>query len=400
MRAAVAALAMGWTGTAFAQLPEGPYATAGGRIIIAGEISATVADRDPDAYFNYTDYKHDALRMFRGRLFGQWRASSRVSLLAEMRVENRDELDAPALYLRWRPWAGRDFDIQAGRIPPVIGAWIRHAYGRDNLVIGLPLGYQYLTSLRPDALPATADDLLRMRARGWRPAFPIGSRDVATGIPLVTASHWATGAQAHWRTRRLDLAGAVTLGAPAVAAALDGSGRPGWSGRAGVTAAPGLEIGVSAARGRWIETSVLALVPEATRQENAQTFVGADAEFGRGRLLVRAEWMHARFEVPALSGPPASPLGATTGFVEARYRWHPRWQAAVRAERLTFSAIAGSLFDAAPTPWDAPVTRWEAALGYRAARNLEARIGVQHDEREAGRVRRNTYPAAQLLYWF
>jgi len=36
----------------------------------------------------------------------------------------------------------------------VIGAFARQAYGRDNLVIGTPLAYQYLTSLRPDALPA------------------------------------------------------------------------------------------------------------------------------------------------------------------------------------------------------------------------------------------------------
>ena len=47
--------------------------------------------------------------------------------------------------------------------PPSFGAFGRRAYNADNPLIGYPLAYQYLTSLRADAIPATADDLLRMR---------------------------------------------------------------------------------------------------------------------------------------------------------------------------------------------------------------------------------------------
>src|SRR5437660_527842 len=59
------------------------------------------------------------------------------------------------------------FDIQLGRVPPTFGAFPRRAYSTDNPFIGYPLAYQYLTSLRADALPANADELLQMRARGW-----------------------------------------------------------------------------------------------------------------------------------------------------------------------------------------------------------------------------------------
>ena len=68
-------------------------------------------------------------------------------------------------------------------------------YGAGNPLIGYPLAYQYLTAVRPDALPASTDDVLRMRARGWRPSYPIGSLEVAPGLPLMTAFRWDTGVQ-------------------------------------------------------------------------------------------------------------------------------------------------------------------------------------------------------------
>src|SRR5918994_2172273 len=119
------------------------------QVTVSGEATATLGARDDIAFFNYTDYEHNALRMFRVSLSGMWRPASRLSV-------------------RVRPWAGRAFDIQAGRIPPVFGAFGRRSYGAsENPLIGYPLAYQYLTSLRPNAVPAPADDLLDMRGRGW-----------------------------------------------------------------------------------------------------------------------------------------------------------------------------------------------------------------------------------------
>src|SRR5581483_7856996 len=89
---------------AAAQLPDAPYVTGDGRVTLAGEVSVTASPPDPDAYFNYTDYDHDALRTVRARLIGEWRAGETLSLLGELRLENRDSLRAAALYVRWRPW--------------------------------------------------------------------------------------------------------------------------------------------------------------------------------------------------------------------------------------------------------------------------------------------------------
>jgi hypothetical protein len=386
---------------AMAQVPDQPYVVADGRVTVAGELSAVVSPPDDASFFNYTDYDHNALRIARGRLLGEWRLPGRLTALGEFRVENGDSLEVAALYARWRPWERHAFDVQVGRVPPVIGAFARRAYGRDNLVIGTPLAYQYLTSLRPDAIPATTDDLLRMRGRGWQPFYPVGSPAPAPGISLASAFRWDTGIEAHWRHDWLDLAGAITEGSPAVPVVRETNDGRQWSTRVALTSMSGLTFGVSAARGDWIENQVLQHVPAEYRQHAAQSLAGMDVEFGRGPLLTRGEIIYTTFELPMIGATPVNQtLKAWSAFGEARYRWHPRWQVAARVDRLSFSDIAGALSAGLPTPWDAPVDRVEGVLVYRALRNLEVRGGWQENWRQSGRVRQKGFPAMQAIYWF
>jgi hypothetical protein len=390
-----------WAQTAAAQLPEGPYVAPGGRVTLAGEFSATAGPHDTTAFFNYDDYNHDALRTVRVRLLGEWRVSSQLAFLGELRSENNDSLAAAALYMRWKPWTDHGFDVQVGRIPPVIGAFARHAYGRDNLVIGTPLAYQYLTSLRPDALPATYDDVLRMRARGWRPSYPIGSQAIEPGISLASAFRWDTGVETHWQGGWLDLSAALTRGSPAVPVVRETNSGLQWSGRVALTSVPGLTVGFSAARGDWIDDNALNLLLPAQRTSSSQTLLGTDFEFGRSALLMRGEWLSTVFNLPiAAATPVATSLGASSGFVEGRYRWTPRWQTSARAERLGFTSLPSTLDPNLRLPWDAPVTRIEGVVGYRALRNLEVRGGWQYDWRDGGRVTERGYPTGQVLYWF
>src|SRR5688500_6620336 len=104
-------------------------AAAHAQVTASGEITATFGGRDEDAFFNYTDYEHNALRMFRVSLAGMWRPGPRLALLSELRSEDAQRVIPYALYARIRPWAGRPFFVQAGRIPPVFGAFGRRTYG-------------------------------------------------------------------------------------------------------------------------------------------------------------------------------------------------------------------------------------------------------------------------------
>jgi len=167
-------------------LPDGPIVLADGRVTLGGDISATVGPEDP-GFFNYTDYEHSALRMLRVDLSALVKAGDHISFLGELRTENTDTVQPYALYVRIRPWVGRNFDIQAGRLPPTFGAFGRRTYAPDNPLIGYPLAYQYLTSLRPDSLPATADELLRKRGLGWLTRYTVGDTTFDQGVPLVRA---------------------------------------------------------------------------------------------------------------------------------------------------------------------------------------------------------------------
>src|SRR4029453_5623526 len=103
--------------------------TGRGTVTISGEVTATAGARDESAFFNYTDYEHNALRMFRLSLSGMWRPAARLAFLTGLRSEDVQRVIPYALYVRVRPWKGHALDVQAGRIPPVFGAFARRSYG-------------------------------------------------------------------------------------------------------------------------------------------------------------------------------------------------------------------------------------------------------------------------------
>jgi hypothetical protein len=379
-------------------LPTGPVSAFDGRLAVGAEISATVGAEDTTAFFNYTDYEHNTLRMFRVSLSASWRPYERIAAVAEVRSEDLNVVRPYAAYLRVRPWLNRPFDIQVGQIPPTFGAFGRRGYqGGDNPVIGYPLAYQYLTSLRPDAAPATVADLLIMRGRGWRTTYPIGSSEPGPGVPLISAFRWDTGIQAHWDGRTFDVTGSVTTGTLADPRLSDNNGGKQVSGRFAYHPIAGLIVGTSAARGEFFDRYINQVLADSGGSQ-AQTTFGADAEYSRGYWLVRSELVWSRINVPLalpVSTIDADSLGV---FVEGRYRLTPRIVVSGRADRLTFSRL-----DAGPKlspTWDANVTRVEVDAGYYLQRNLMARLAVQYNDRDGGRVHHRTYCSGQIAYWF
>lgn len=378
-------------------LPSEPVRLFDGRVRIGGEVSATFGSRDEPTYFNFTDYEHNALRTFRAALSGQWQPTDRIAFLGELRTEELERLGAYAAFVRVRPWRDVAFDIQAGRIPPVFGAFGRRAYQSEQILIGYPLAYQYLTSIRADALPANADDLLRMRGRGWRSSFPVGSQYAAPGLPLVSAFRWDTGVQAQLSTDLVGAAVSVTTGTLSNPRLSDDNGGKQLAGRIALRPATGLVAGASAARGAWISDEV----PTVGSNSSVQLALGGDIEYSRDHWLVRGELVWSRWEMPFLRSPPeGDAVSALGAWVEGRYRITPRVHLAGRLDRLTFSRVTGDLFAGAPTPWDSPVTRYEIGGGYSLQRNLVVRAIVQVDRRDGVPVEKGTFYSTQIGWWF
>ena len=382
-------------------LPSEPITFAGSRITIGGEVSAS-ASTNPDepGLFNYTDYEHNALRLFRIGFTADIRFGSRVSVLGEFRTDNWDDFGPYALYARVRPWTEREFDIQIGRIPPTFGAFGRRNYaGTDNPVIGYPLAYQYLTALRSDAVPATADDLLRMRGRGWRPSFPVGSAAVSTGLPLVSAFQWDTGIEVRVGAEPLEVAASVTTGTLSSPRVKDDNGGKQIAARVAWKPVVGLIVGVSGARGPYLASNLTDSLPAHVEQRDFhQRALGVDLEYSRDYWLIRGEAVFSDWALPAISAPLIrDPVHAQTVLIEGRYAVLPGVFLGGRYDYLGFSRIQGSQ---GLQTWDAPVTRVEAGGGYYLRRNLIGKITYQHNWRDTGLFSELSVWAGQLQFWF
>ena len=397
--ALVCVLALGHSLPARTQtLPSEPLSLADGKVTIGGDVSATVGP-DDTGFFNYSDYDHSTLRTFRVDLTAALNVSPHLAVLSEVRTENGGLPRAYALYLRIRPWTGHAFDIQAGRVPPTFGAFARRIYPADNLLIGYPLAYQYLTSLRADSLPLNADELLSMRGRGWLSNFSLGNLTPSNGLPLASGFRWDTGVQVHAAAELLDATASVTTGTISNPLFTDDNSGRQIAGRLSVHPVPGLIVGASAARGPFVtSTAARGAVGDGRDGEFTQTALGGDVEYSRDYYLVRAETVFSEWKVPAVGAPVIDvPLRALGTYVEGRYKIRPGLYVAARVDHLGFSDVTGSQ---GPQTWDAPVTRVEVGGGYSIQRNLLLKVSCQRNTRDGGKVTSLNLVSAQMVYWF
>ncbi len=380
------------------ELPSRPLAFANGRVTLGGDVSAAIGP-DDTGFFNYADYDHSTLRTLRLSLAASIKAGDHVALLAEVRSENVETPEPYGVYLRVRPWAARLVDIQVGRVPPTFGAFSRRAYPSENPLISYPLAYQYLTSLRPDALPAGVDELLRMRGRGWLTSFSIGDPTPDHGVPLMSAFRWDTGVQVHAATAVADGTISVTTGTLSNPRFDDDNGAPQVAGRVALHPIAGLLVGMSGAEGPFVARSALhAVLPDGRPGDFRQTALGGDVEYSWDYYLVRAETILSRWTLPVVSAAGgALPLSAVSTSVEGRYKIRPGLYAAARFDHLGFSEVSGSTVR---QPWDAPVTRWDIGGGYSIQRNLLIKAEYQYNMRAGGRVETLGLGAVQVVYWF
>jgi hypothetical protein len=380
-------------------LPSEPIELAAGHVTVGGDISASIGSHDP-GFFNYTDYDSSALRMLRVDVSAAVKAGPHFTLLGDLQTENFDSIRPYALYLRIRPWTTKDFDIQVGRIPPTFGAFGRRTYASDNPLIGYPLAYQYLTTLRPDSLPATADELLQKRSLGWRVRYTIGDGTPDKGVPLVSAFRWDTGVQVHGTVGMLSATAAVTSGTVSNPLFTDDNSGRQFAGRLELRPIAGIVLGTSLSSGAWVSDAALAAIGDAHSRAYTQTAWGADAEFSRGYYLLRFESIVSDWTLPIVRDPAlTNPLRSVSTSIEGRYKLMPGLYAAARVDHLGFSEITGTSVTA---PWDAPVTRVEIGGGYSIQRNLLLKLSYQHDDRDGGTILPQTanLVASQIVFWF
>jgi hypothetical protein len=412
-------------------LPSRPITFWNDRLVISGDATVTIGQPD-HGYFNALDYYHDALNLARFDLALEFKVNERIAVLGQVLDQialrsgsspdawsdettppiwdpfetNRHVVRPYALFVRVRPLLDKPITIQAGRIPPVFGAYVtQDYYGPSQPLISIPLAYHYPTTLRPDSVVRSSAALARWRGGGWRVRYRTGSDSWGQGVPMISALRWDTGVQVKVgdATGPIEVSGAVTNGTLSNPRFEDDNGGKQISGRVVVRPATGLVLGVSGARGDFLSDSLLyALPPELADRSYTQQAIGADVEYSRGYWLLRSETIVSSWRMPALEAPYLDePLRAWSTFLEGRYRLTPRLYVAARGEYLGFSKIqAGVEYDNQRVPWDGPVTRVEIGTGYSIQRNVRVKLSYQYDWREAGSTRRRGALATQIGYWF
>src|SRR5687767_1804400 len=81
-------------------LPDRPLQALDGRLTVSGEVAVTAGEFDDEAFFNYTDYEHNALRNIRAGLSGAWRPFERLAFVGELRTEDLERPRVFAAYVR------------------------------------------------------------------------------------------------------------------------------------------------------------------------------------------------------------------------------------------------------------------------------------------------------------
>lgn len=378
----------------------GPLVLFGGKLRVGGLVSGTLAPED-DGYFNfvgYDDYGESALRRFRLALNAELRLGAHAAVLGEIWSDNLDAPRVYALFLRLRPWPDRAFDVQAGMIPPVFGAFARRRYAGENPLPGLPLVYQYVTTMREDAVPASAEELVSKRGRGWRLGYSVGAPGLAPGVPQVSAELWDTGIQARIGERPFSLAVSLTQGTLSYPLVRDDNDGKQIAARLAWTPGPEVVVGLSAARGAFLSREMTEVLPPDASTGFDQEAVGVDVEYTRGYWILRGEAIWSRWALPPLEETrittPQDSLGA---YVEARYKVRPGLYVAGRVGHLSFRTLESR---SGVETWDANVTRVEVGAGYALHRQVLLKAAWQYNWRDGGRVRRDGLVAAQVVAWY
>ncbi len=400
VRAICALLLVATVRPAAAQPPdETPRGGLAERVTVGGEVTAGYGSKDP-GFFNYATYAYDPMRNVRVVMDAAVHVSRQIEVLGQLRTDGLSHARLTALYLRVRPWRAHQIDLQAGRVPTTFGLFGRSGYGADNPLVGRPLPYGYLTSLRRDALPATAADLIRMRGRGWLASFPRGNLTPDRGLPIVDPDSWDTGLQARVVRGKIEWTGALTQGSLGSPRVLDDNDGRALASRLVVRPTPAITIGASASRGAFLSRSLADdLGGDATLESFRQTATGLDAQVASGRWQIRGEVIRSRWTLPSATDPAlGGGVHALAGWLEGRVRVVPGVDVAARAERLAFSNLDTAT---GAQPWESPVSRVEAGIVASPLRHVWMKFAVQRNRRPlGGRVRHDTLAAAQLGVWF
>ncbi len=310
---------------------------------------------------------------YRVRLFLDAKVSPTLDVyLQTILHEGGTPLVADGAYAQWTPWPGQDAHLQAGKLPWPIGAWAPRAYSDRNPLIGMPLMYQYHTSLAWNVPTSSVDQLVASAGTGQY-GVDYGGESGA-GMPVVDDRWWDVGVAAIGSRRPFEYSLGVIQGSPGwpVTGADDTPGQT-TLGRLGVVPFPGLRAGVSVAWGTWMpEWFSRQLPPGGSLRDYHESLALSDLELSRGRWELRAEGFIKGWQTLS-----SGTLRLRGGYAEARLGLANGAWLAARCDAIRFDDVTTSA--GVTRPWDDGIDRIEVGVGYRMSRDVRIKAAAQRD---------------------
>jgi hypothetical protein len=227
------------------------------------------------------------------------------------------------------------------------------------------------------------------------PAEFLARKDAADNkrewVPALWGPSYTSGAAAFGRIGEVEYGGEVKNAALSSRPALWDGGDRGWdaptvSGRLAWHPSARWAVGVTGSRGPYLRSRAASSLPAGRRpRDYHQSLVGADASFSIRHLQLWAEFFAARFEVPRVG---QADLAAW--YLEARYKLTPSVFAALRWNQEVFGDVSDGR--GGEDAWDNDAWRLDAALTWRMARHLQAKV-----EYDIGRQRGDLQQGEQLV---
>lgn len=283
--------------------------------------------------------------------------------------------------LRVTPWSDGRLNIQIGQFATVVGNWAQRHLSWENPFIDPPLPYGNLTGIWDREAVTHAGTLL-----AWSHVQPAsGGADVYADkdqrLPIIWGPAYASGVAVSgvWGKFEyaLELKNVALAARPESWSATEVEWRhPTVSSRIGWRPNVMWNLGLSASRGTYLRSEAAYDLPAGYGLgDYRETIVGHDIGFAWRHFQFWAEVYAARFEIPLVGD-----VETAAYYLEAKYKFTPRFFGAVRWNQQLFSEVDTSA--AGRVPWSRDVWRIDVAPSYRLTAHAQVKLqfSLRHED--------------------
>ena len=289
-------------------------------------------------------------------LFLDAKVTDNVYVLVNTRTFEDEYINFDYVALRIMNLADLGFNFQIGKFDMPFGNLAERRFPTRNYLYGLPLIYEYRTSL-PNQVVSRLE-VLSNRGKG------VGMRLVDLGVYDIGAMLYGDAGKFHYAVAASN--GTISSSS---------YGKPNADGdfdkilRLSYTPMMGLTFGASAAMAAYLGDLTKALPRDARSLDYQQLIGEIDVDFSRDRFLFNGEVVYSQWTVPFENED--TKISAFGYYAEAKYTWIPRLYTAARVSGLIFSRL--DLEGISPR-WDNNMIELEAGVGYHLDRNTLVKL--------------------------